>query len=105
MNVCDYYERYWTDGQAGHHGEIMPGLERILWRYLKPGMRCLDVGSGDGHTAAPFVTSLGCTYTGADISQAAVDTALHAGRAVHKIDDAASLPFADASFDAAISLE
>ncbi len=75
------------------------GLEHLLGRG--PG-RCIDVGCGTG-AALPLLAELGWSVTGVDVSEDQLRIARARGLdAVHA--PAEELPFADASFDAAVSL-
>jgi methionine biosynthesis protein MetW len=67
--------------------------------------RCLDVGCGAGQTYAQLVYRSAASYTGVDVSSTAVDLARSNGLRAELIDDAASLPFADDSFDVVICIE
>ena len=74
-----------------------------LSRLLGEGSgRCLDLGCGTG-IAFPILRELGWTIVGVDVSKAMLARA-----AAHKVEllhaSADSLPFCDASFDAAVSL-
>jgi 2-polyprenyl-6-hydroxyphenyl methylase/3-demethylubiquinone-9 3-methyltransferase len=65
----------------------------------------LDLGCGDGQTSGLWLRDHGCDYVGVDISENAVQAARSLGLESARIDDAASLPFPDASFDAAACIE
>jgi cyclopropane fatty-acyl-phospholipid synthase-like methyltransferase len=76
------------------------------------GMRVLDVGCGTGAPACKLARTTGASVTGVTISpkQAEVATARSAkagltARVEFQVADAVSLPFADATFDAAIAIE
>jgi len=89
------YLRYsFTRGTEQEIAFLMEALD------LRPGMRVLDVGCGPGRHAHAL-RGLGVDVVGVDIS-AAFLTAAGAGTWVRA--DARRLPFAPASFDAAISL-
>jgi len=76
---------------------------RIALRLLGDGPgRLLDVGCGGGAHAGAFAEH-GWTATGVDVSRAQLDLARSRGVEVVEAD-AASLPFEDASFDAAASI-
>lgn len=71
----------------------------------------LDVGSGTGGPAVHIARSTGCRVTGIDINAVGVDTGITLARTAGlggRVDfhrgDAAEMPFADASFDAALSM-
>jgi ubiquinone/menaquinone biosynthesis C-methylase UbiE len=74
-----------------------------------PGARLLDIGSGVGGPARYFAEKHGCTVTGVDLTPAFVAAATElsartglAGRTRFVEGSALALPFADASFDAAL---
>jgi SAM-dependent methyltransferase len=70
---------------------------------LGPGLgRCIDIGCGTG-VAIPELVRLGWTVTGVDLSEEMLSQARAFGADVHQAS-AESLPFEDASFDAAVSI-
>ena len=78
---------------------------------LTPGARLLDIGSGLGGPARTVAEAHGCHVTGVDLTEAfcAAATALSgwvglADRTDFRQGDATALPFADASFDAAMTI-
>jgi SAM-dependent methyltransferase len=77
----------------------------VLRRFLGHGSgRCLDLGCGSG-VAIPVLESLGWTVTGVDISELMLERAR--SRAPHAElihGHANALPFAEASFDAVVSI-
>ena len=74
-----------------------------LTRLLGPGSgRCLDLGCGTGVPTAA-VAELGWSVVGVDVSSDLLDVARAAGLEVLEAP-AEALPFADASFDAAVSV-
>lgn len=80
-------------------------MESVLRRYVTKTSRCLDVGAGDAGTCGPWMRDNAATYTGVEVSEAAQKLASKAGFDVRLVKDASILPFADASFDVAVSLE
>ena len=75
----------------------------VLQRMLGPGQgRCLDIGCGTG-VAIPELQRLGWDVVGVDVSAEMLGRARKLGAELHQAD-VASLPFEDASFDAAVSL-
>jgi len=76
-----------------------------------PSHRLLDVGSGIGGPARWMARRFGCRVTGIDLTAEFCDVARHLTRAVGLEDrvafehgDALAMPFADAAFDAAYSM-
>src|SRR5215218_1831266 len=75
---------------------------------LKPGMKVLDVACGTGNLALPAAKT-GATVTGVDIAPNLVEQARENATAAGlnaKFDegDAEALPYADASFDAVVTM-
>lgn len=100
----------WT---AGDFGEIAKsyatGAENFIHSLnLQSGMRVLDVACGTGNLALP-AARLGAVVTGVDIApnllEQAREMARREGLAVQFDEgDAESLPYADASFDAVVTM-
>jgi SAM-dependent methyltransferase len=75
----------------------------VLRRFLGPGRgRCLDLGCGTG-VAIPELARLGWTVVGVDVSEEMLSRARPLGAELIRAP-AEALPFADASFDAAVSI-
>ncbi|MGB9365985.1 MAG: methyltransferase domain-containing protein [Xanthobacteraceae bacterium] len=89
------------DGFAGATGLFVPALVYAVG--AKPGMRLLDIACGTG-VAAQAAADAGARVTGVDFSSTmlAMAKSLHPAIEFH-VGDAEALPFADASFDAAIA--
>jgi arsenite methyltransferase len=95
-------------------GELHPGGEAATRRSLelielRSGERLLDVASGTGASALLAARDFGCFAAGVDFSEGAVRDAQEAAdaaglrdRARFVVGEAASLPFADGEFDAAL---
>jgi SAM-dependent methyltransferase len=77
----------------------------VLRRFLGHGSgRCLDLGCGSG-VAIPILEQLGWTVTGVDISEVMLERARSRAPDAELIHAHADvLPFADASFDAVVSI-
>jgi SAM-dependent methyltransferase len=95
------------DGFVDWYEEFRPALNeeeaRVLERFLGPGDgRCLDVGCGTG-VAAETLRRLGWTVVGVDVSEAMLERARARGIDVVQTSGD-TLPFEDASFDAAVSI-
>jgi SAM-dependent methyltransferase len=101
----DYYDAYWTDEGVNPPSNLGSDLGRLLLRATEPGTRVLDLGCGDGSTAGRFLQDHGRLYTGVDVSRTAIETAKGRGFEAHVIEDAGSLPFPAASFDAVVCIE
>jgi SAM-dependent methyltransferase len=99
-----YYDRYWS-AEVTVEYPVPPELESALRANIEPGLSCLDVGCGTARTYAQWIAPAARRYTGVDVSEEAVELARRAGIDAHVISDAASLPFEDESFDAAICVE
>lgn len=70
--VRDTYEREASVLDAGH--ELADAERVVLQRWLRPGMRLLDVGAGTGREAIAFARA-GLDVTGIDVSERMVDRA------------------------------
>ena len=95
------------DGIADWYDEFRPSLnsheQDALERLLGAGPgRCLDVGCGTG-VAVPVLTELGWSVVGVDISEELLRLA-RARDVDVVLAEGAALPFAAASFDAAVSI-
>jgi ubiquinone/menaquinone biosynthesis C-methylase UbiE len=76
-----------------------------------PADHILDIGSGIGGPARYFAHRFGCKVTGIDLTPEYCDVARHLTRLLHldgrvafEVGNALSMPFADASFDGAYSM-
>lgn len=93
--VVDWYE----DFRPSLNVDELDALRRFLGRGRG---RCLDLGCGTG-VAIPELTRLGWTVVGVDVSEKMLSRARAYGAELHRAS-AESLPFDDASFDAAVSI-
>lgn len=96
----DYYEELW----AGLPDDLQPPDYARRWEFLRrelrPGLRVLDLGCGDGRFTADLAAA-GAHVTGADVAQAAIE------RARRRVVDAeftrveidGALPFDDGAFE------
>jgi SAM-dependent methyltransferase len=105
MSTTEYYETYWTTAGFNPTGGLPSDLARLYAQRVAATDDVLDVGCGDGRTSGTFLSGHARRYTGADISGAAVEKAREAGLDARLIEDAATLPFEDASFDVVTSIE
>jgi SAM-dependent methyltransferase len=76
-----------------------------------PGDHILDIGSGLGGPARYFANRFGCRVTGIDLTEEFCDVARHLSRLLSlearvrfEVGDALKMPFADAGFDGAYSM-
>lgn len=107
MAVKDYYEAYWSPEGTGTAAyiELYPELRQILEAHIPRMADCLDVGCGTGRVCGLWLRDHARNYVGVDISANAVAEARASGLDARVIEDAASLPFADDSFDAVVCTE
>ena len=95
--LADWYDAEFADGDSGR------AARALALRLLGPGPgRLLDVGCGTGAHTAAFAQA-GWSAVGVDISEDQLRLARARGVGVVRAD-AAALPFADATFDAAVSI-
>lgn len=91
----------WYDEQ---NAEFMAAVTPVIASFLGAGPgRCLEVGCGSG-LHLPALVELGWTVTGIDLSADQLRVARRRmGESVELLQaDAASLPFADTTFDAVV---
>jgi ubiquinone/menaquinone biosynthesis C-methylase UbiE len=104
----------WGPGDdLGQHSFLTPRyFERISDRLgIGPGTEVLDVGSGTGGPAIHMAAHSGCRMTGLEVNAVGVETARRlladsglAERVGFVQGDGMRMPFADAAFDVAISM-
>lgn len=94
-----------------HIGGVAATKALVGQMGLKPGTMLLDIGSGVGGPARFVANNVGADVTGIDLTQSYVDIAASlsertgmAGKTRFVQGSALDMPFADASFDAAIIL-
>jgi SAM-dependent methyltransferase len=100
----------WTTGDYGRFSRYMERDAEAFYRRLpiKPGAELLDVGCGAGQLAL-IAARAGARVTGCDIAtswlvQARRSAAAEGLSVVFEEGDAEALPYANASFDAVVSL-
>lgn len=100
----------WISGDFGQIAKFLAAeAEKFIHRLeLKPGSKVLDVACGTGNLALP-AARLGADVTGVDIApnlveQARANAAREGLSARFDEGDAEALPYADASFDAAVTM-
>jgi ubiquinone/menaquinone biosynthesis C-methylase UbiE len=86
-------------------------LEIAQLMQAGPADQILDIGSGIGGPARYFADRFGCRVTGIDLTPEFCDVARHLTRLLNledrvtfEVGDALAMPFADASFDGAYSM-
>jgi SAM-dependent methyltransferase len=99
--------------EAGDFGQIAHSIENVAEEFmapqsLRPGMNILDVACGTGNLAL-IAARQGCTVHGIDIAtnllaQAHARAAAEGLKLVLQEADAEALPFADDTFDLAVSM-
>jgi MPBQ/MSBQ methyltransferase len=94
-----------------HIGGVAATRELVDQMGLKPGVRLLDIGSGVGGPARFVANNISADVTGIDLTQSYVDIATSlskrtglAGKTHFVQGSALDMPFANASFDAAMIL-
>ena len=94
------------------HGRGMEATEEIAGlMQCSASDHILDIGSGIGGPARYFASRLGCRITGIDLTSEFCDVARHLTRMLglndkvkFEVGDALAMPFPDASFDGAYSM-
>lgn len=99
-------ERQYGYGGYRFDGRWRPIAERMAQHYgLHAGMRVLDVGCGKGYLLYELAQAVpGLEVAGIDVSAYGIENAKEEVRSSLVVGDAATLPFADNSFDLVISL-
>lgn len=91
----NYQPRFWSP--------VVPTFQEY-WK-LTSGSSLLDVGCAKGFMLHDIATQIpGITVKGVDISQYAIENAIHDMRPHVQVASATSLPFADQSFDVVVSI-
>lgn len=82
---------------------LTPAEAALVAKYLRPGMRILDIGVGGGRTT-PALSALASRYVGMDYSARMIEVCRGRFPQLEFLqhDAAQPLPFPDASFDAAV---
>jgi ubiquinone/menaquinone biosynthesis C-methylase UbiE len=103
-DVSSYYDRPEVRAAYRSDGELSRAEELLVDRYVPPGSRVLDVGTGAGRVALAL-RRRGYGVVGVDISPGIVEEAEQAAErlgieATFVVADATELPFESDSFDA-----
>lgn len=78
MATSDYRDYQFRDSNPSHmHRHFMPPLFELCGSLLRPSVRVLDVGCGNGATAGYFLER-GCDVTGIDLSESGIAVARQA---------------------------
>ncbi len=104
--LTDWWQREFTDGVDPEYTEQIIPLIIGAIDTVEPGCdvrKVLDIGTGEGQVARALA-GRGSNVIGIDPFGAQIDTAVErAGGPAYALAAAAGLPFADASFDAAVA--
>jgi SAM-dependent methyltransferase len=100
--IVAYYEAYHRN--RPHFPDPVEVLE-LLDRYLQPGVRCVDIGCGDGEPVGVRAKQRGCEYVGVDIATEAIRKTAARGLDARLVRDSSSLPFEDGTFEVGFLLE
>jgi 2-polyprenyl-3-methyl-5-hydroxy-6-metoxy-1,4-benzoquinol methylase len=98
--VRDYYEELWRELPEELHPPDLELRRAFLTGELRPGLRVLDIGCGDGLFTGE-IAAAGASVIGADVAEAALERARrrHPGLTFTRVELDGPLPFADTSFE------
>jgi SAM-dependent methyltransferase len=104
--VRDYYEELWRELPDELEPPEFELRRRFLLADIRPGLRMLDVGCGDGRFTAEAAAA-GATVTGVEVADAAIDRARarYPDLEFRRVEIDGFLPFEDGSFDIAWASE
>ena len=96
----DYYEELWRELPDELEPPDFELRRAFLRRELRPDLRVLDLGCGDGRFTAE-IAAAGASVVGAEVAQAAIDRARarYPELEFARVEIDAELPFADGAFD------
>lgn len=102
-----YYETYWEKNVewTPDTGVNNPDERMLFDRLLRPGMKLVDYGCGNGQRYGRDMIARGIDYRGFDISQTALEHAARLGLKVDQINQDGSIPVDEATADFAICFE
>lgn len=103
--IGSYYDEYWEVDLYPEGSGLAEDVQGLLEPHVAAGSRCIDVGCGNGRVTGEWLQDRAGSYVGVDVSSVAVEQARAIGLNAQVIDDAASLPFPDGSFDVAVCVE
>ena len=120
MNISSYIARQFSK-PTGFGGKIVTAimnkqnhpLYESTERLLSPrdAERILDIGCGNGYVLEMLAEQYDCDYTGIDISESILKTAsnrncrfIKNGKMIFKHGEASKIPFGDATFDKAYTI-
>jgi methionine biosynthesis protein MetW len=103
--AADYYANYWTDPVTWRSPETDVEVARLLRPLPLAESDVIDYGCGDGRRIGTWLSHAARSYVGVDVSEPAVEMAREQGLKAQVIAAERPLPFADGSFDLAVSSE
>jgi methionine biosynthesis protein MetW len=99
MDLCDYYDKHWTDLPEG---EVDFDRLRMIVDRVEPGTKVLEAGCGPGFLAK-LLKDRGADVVGTDVSRVGAERTSRRGIPAQQIDlDLQTLPFADQAFDTVV---
>lgn len=99
MDLCDYYDKHWTELPEG---EVDFDRLSMIVARVHPGERLLEAGCGPGFLAK-LLKEKGADVVGADVSRVGAERTGRRGIPTQQVDlDTMSLPFPDQSFDTVV---
>lgn len=96
----EYYEELWRELPDELAPPDLELRRRFLLAHLRPGLRVLDIGCGEGPFTA-LIAAAGAEVIGAEVAEAALQRARrrHPGLAFERVELDGPLPFADGAFE------
>jgi methionine biosynthesis protein MetW len=99
MDLCDYYDRHWTELPEG---QVDFDRLRMITSRVEPGERLLEAGCGPGFLAK-LLRDRGADVIGTDVSRVGAERTARRGIFTWQVDlDTMTLPFPDQHFDTVI---
>jgi 2-polyprenyl-3-methyl-5-hydroxy-6-metoxy-1,4-benzoquinol methylase len=109
MTPSGYYETFWrsTPGSTWTpaSGKITEDEQEFFFRYLQPGVSCLDYGCGNAKRYGASLAANGVDYRGFDISEHALREAEAAGLKVGQLSTEGKTTLPDEAVDTALCFE